>query len=188
MKHAALLSLALLLSTTGCRSAPGLAIGAGVVLATAGTIVAVDVDPTTPDDEGANVVVGSAAIAVAVVGVAFLAAGITGYAQNAEAAKAAPGPSPAPSPGLSPTAPAAPASPASPAAAVSSAGATAPSLAVRDDGAPSGEAKLASHIRLASRGGRCEAARFMLARLERQAPDEASALRAGDAHVQRCAP
>lgn len=185
MKHAALLSLALLLSTTGCRSAPGLAIGAGVVLATAGTIVAVDVDPTTPDDEGANVVVGSAAIAVAVVGVAFLAAGITGYAQNAEAAKAAPGPSPAPSPGLSPTAPAAPASPA---AAVSSAGATAPSLAVRDDGAPSGEAKLASHIRLASRGGRCEAARFMLARLERQAPDEASALRAGDAHVQRCAP
>ena len=65
----------------------------------------------------------------------------------------------------------------------------APAPAERDDSQATGEhAKLVTHIRLAARANRCEAALFTLAQLEQRDASAASALRTGDEHVQRCQP
>lgn len=170
---AAALSFAFLLHATGCRSAPGVALGTGIVLTGIGTLITIDVDPTKPDEEGVNKMVGAASITVALIGLGFMIAGISGYTQNSEAERQA-----AANAGISPQPAASP-----------SATTAAPAPAERDDSQATGEhAKLVTHIRLAARANRCEAALFMLAQLEQRNASEASALRTGDEHVQRCQP
>lgn len=52
--------------------------------------------------------------------------------------------------------------------------------------APASNDRLITHVRLAARDQRCEAALYLLHQLELRAPAEAQALRATDEHVQRC--
>lgn len=168
---AAALGFAFLLHATGCRSAPGVALGTGIVLTGIGTLITIDVDPTKPDEEDVSKMVGAASITVALIGLGFMIAGISGYVQNSEAERQA-----AANAGTSPQLAARP-----------SATTAAPVPAELDDGEATGEhAKLVTHIRLAARAHRCEAALFMLAQLEQRDASEASELRTSDEHVQRC--
>lgn len=167
---AAALGFAFLVHASGCRSAPGVALGTGIVLTGIGTLITIDVDPTKPDEEGVNKMVGAASITVALIGLGFMIAGISGYVQNSEAERQA-----AANAGISPQPAASP-------------GATTGATTGADRGATGEHAKLVTHIRLAARAHRCEAALFMLAQLEQRNASEASALRTGDEHVQRCQP